>query len=62
MFTTGQWVFAILFVIAFVILIAYSYRGDKRLHQKYYKGSKWILLGFLAFIALLFALKTVLNK
>jgi uncharacterized membrane protein YhaH (DUF805 family) len=62
MFTTGQWIFAIFFIIAFVILITYSYIGDKRLHQKYYKGSKWVLICFLAFIGLLFLIKTVINK
>lgn len=62
MFTTGQWIFAGFFLIAFVILLIYSYRGDKRMHQKYYKGSKWVLIGFLVFIGLLFVIKIVINK
>lgn len=62
MFTTGQWIFAIFFLIAFAILLIYSYLGDKRLHQKYYKGSKWILLCFLLFIGFLFVIKIILNK
>ncbi len=62
MFTTGQLVFAALFFIAFVIVMIYSYRGDKKLHKKQYKGSLWILLGFIIFIILLLALKTALKQ
>jgi len=61
MFSTGQMIFALLFVIAFVIIMIFSYRKDKNLHKKYYKGSLWILLGFIAFILILIALKTYLK-
>ena len=59
MFSTGQWIFAALFVIGFVFAMIFAYRQDKPLHQKFYKGSSWILVGFLAFIAILFAIKIV---
>lgn len=61
MFTTGQLVFAILFFVAFVGVLIYSYRGDKKLHKKQYKGSLWILVGFIAFIIFLLALKTYMK-
>ncbi len=61
MFTTGQLVFAILFFIVFVFVMIYSYRGDKKLHKKQYKGSLWILVGFIAFIIFLLAIKTYLK-
>jgi hypothetical protein len=61
MFTTGQWVFAALFFIAFVIAIYFSYGKDKALHQKFYKGSYKVLIGFLLFIVLLFIIKYVLK-
>lgn len=57
MFSTGQLIFVIFFVIAFVILITISYRKDKKIHQKHYKGSIWILVGFIFFIGILLALK-----
>jgi len=57
MFSTGQLIFVIFFVIAFVILITISYRKDKKIHQKHYKGSFWILIGFIFFIGILLALK-----
>lgn len=61
MFTTGQLVFAILFFVAFVFIMIYSYRGDKKLHKKYYKGSIWVLIGFIAFIIFLLAVKTYMK-
>ncbi|MGB3344926.1 MAG: hypothetical protein WBA61_13545 [Aequorivita sp.] len=57
MFTTGQWVFAIIFFVAFIFIMIYSYRGDKKLHRKYYKGNLWILVGFILFVLFLIAVK-----
>ena len=59
MFTTGQWVFAALFFIAFVIAAYFAYGKDKVLHQRVYKGSYKILIGFLIFVVLLFVIKIV---
>jgi len=61
MFSDGQWIFAGLFAVAFVVIIAISYRKDLKLHKKYYKGSLNVLLGFLIFIAFLFVIKTYLR-
>jgi len=57
MFSTGQLVFAVLFIIVFVAVLISMYRKDLALHKKYYKGSYRILLAFLAFIAILFVIK-----
>jgi len=57
MFSTGQLIFAVLFVIAFTLLMIISYRKDKILHQKFYKGSWLILVGFIIFISILFLIK-----
>ena len=62
MFSTGQWYFVIFFVIAFVILMVFSYRKDRVVNQKYYKGSIWILVGFVAFVIFLFFLKGWLKQ
>ncbi len=61
MFSTGQLIFAGLFVIAFIIIMIFSYRKDIRLHKKYYKGSTHVLIGFVIFILLLFLIKSRLN-
>jgi len=61
MFSTGQLIFALLFFFAFVIIIFFSYRKDKKLHKKHYKGSLWILVGFIVFVLLLMGIKTYLK-
>lgn len=61
MFSNGQWIFAGFFIIAFIAVMIFSYRKDLKLHRKYYKGSLYVLLGFIIFIALLFLIKTQLN-
>lgn len=61
MFTTGQMVFAAIFFIVFVTVIIYSYRKDLALHKKYYKGSLFILAGFIIFILILFLIKELLH-
>ncbi|HSP40078.1 MAG TPA: hypothetical protein VLN46_01510 [Gillisia sp.] len=61
MFSTGQLIFAVLFFIAFVIAMIYSYRKDIVLHKKYYNGSLYVLAGFIIFIVLLFLLKEYLR-
>ena len=62
MFTKGQVIFAILFVIAFVFFVVRSYRKDRNFHRKNFKGVRWIALTFLAFVILLFVIKYLLNK
>lgn len=61
MFTTGRIVFISFFVLAFVVAIAWSYRKDKTIHLKQYKGAKWILLGFILFLLALLGLKQILD-
>jgi len=61
MFTTGQNIFAILFIIVFSIAMIYTYRKDLNLHRFYYKGSSWVLLTFIGFIGLLFVIKFLLK-
>jgi len=62
MFTTGQLYFAAFFIVVFVAVMIYVYRKDLPLHKKHYKGSYWILIGFLTFIGLLFVIKEFLKN
>ena len=59
MFTKGQWIFAILFAIAFIISLIYTYRKDLKLHRRYYKGSIWVLIAFIAFILMIVTIKLI---
>jgi len=61
MFSTGQLIFAICFLIVFVTVMIFSYKRDKKLHRKQFKGSFWILIGFVFFILLLLAAKVYLK-
>ncbi|MDR6300531.1 hypothetical protein [Mesonia maritima] len=61
MFTDGQYIFAGFFVVLFIAIMIFSYRKDLKLHKKYYRGSLFILAGFLLFVAILFLIKTYLH-
>jgi hypothetical protein len=61
MFSQGQLIFGILFAITFIGVLIYAYRKDFNLHQKYYKGSLWILLAFGGFISGIAAIKFILG-
>jgi cytochrome bd-type quinol oxidase subunit 1 len=61
MFTTGQWTFAALFFVAFVVATYFAYGKDKTLHKNFYKGSYKVLIAFLLFIALLFVIKVTMK-
>lgn len=61
MFSPGQIVFALLFVLVFVVVIARMYRKDRTWMQKQYKGAGWVLLFFLGFMAVLLLLKYALK-
>jgi len=61
MFSSGQIIFAILFVIAFTIIITYMYRKDLRFLKNTYKGVHWVLIGFIVFFSLLLFLKKIVN-
>lgn len=62
MFSNGQYMFAVFFIIAFIIVMIYAYRKDKFLHRKHFKGSLWILIGFILFIMTLIAAKLLFKK
>jgi len=47
MFTSGQLIFAALFVIAFLFTMVLVYKKDKKMHGKNYKGVGWVLFSFI---------------
>lgn len=62
MFSNGQLVFALLFIVVFAIIISYSYKKDKKLHLKNYKGVKWVGISFIIFLVILFCIKYLLKN
>ena len=61
MFTKGQLIFAIFFVISFTIIIIISYKKDLKFLKNTYKGVRWVLIGFIIFFSLLVILKKLVN-
>ena len=59
MFTKGQLIFGLIFFIVFSIVIAYTYRKDLKLHKRYYKGTIWVLIAFIGFIAMIATIKFI---
>ena len=57
MFTQGQLLFAVFFLITFLSIIVYSYRKDIRSHKVHYKGSLKILLIFVMSLIGLYLIK-----
>ncbi|TEW74940.1 hypothetical protein E2488_05285 [Gramella jeungdoensis] len=52
MFSKGQLIFAALFVIAFTILMIWSYRKDIKIHKKHYKNSFIVIIAVFLIIAI----------
>ena len=62
MFSKGQLIFAVFFALVFAVVIFLSYKRDKSLHLKNYKGVKWVGLAFIIFVIILFIIKTLLRN
>jgi len=57
MFSTGQLVFAIFFFISFLLIVTISYKKDLKGLKGSYSGIRWVILGFICFVAMLVILK-----
>ena len=61
MFSSGQWVFAALFLLVFILVLIRAYRRDRELHARNYKGVLWVGIVFVIFVLLLFLIKYILK-
>ncbi|UMB62180.1 hypothetical protein MHL31_08280 [Lutibacter sp. A80] len=52
MFSKGQLIFAAFFVIAFTILMIWSYRKDIKIHKKHYKNTFIVVIAVFLIIAI----------
>ena len=62
MFSRGQLIFAICFIVFFAVALIMSYKKDRESNKKYYAGVVKILIGFALFIIILFVVKYVLAR
>ncbi len=59
--TTGHWIFAGVFLTAFIIYLIWSYRKDLQLHKIQYKGSSYVLIGLVVILFAFYFMKQLLN-
>lgn len=52
MFTKGQQLFALVFAVAFIVIVIFAYRKDIPIHRKYYRKIWMVLLGIAVVIGL----------
>ena len=60
MFSVGQLIFALFFVVVFTAVIIRSYRKDKA--EQYFKGSSRVLVAIAVVVILLFSIKLLTVK
>lgn len=48
MFTHGQKIFALVFIVAFVGFIGYQFYIDRKKNPKLFKGTYWVLIAVVA--------------
>jgi hypothetical protein len=58
--TTGHWIFAGIFMLAFVGYLIWSYRKDLKLHKIHYNGSFYVLIGIILILFLFYIFKRLL--
>lgn len=44
MFTDGQKIFAILFIVAFIVIIGFQFYKDQKRNKTLFKGTYWVLI------------------
>lgn len=57
---TGHWIFAGIFMFAFIGYLIWSYRKDLKLHKTHYSGSINILVGIIVVLFLFYIFKRLL--
>jgi len=63
MFTTGRIIFTCLFIVAFVIVMIFSYKKDASNNKIHYRNTAgYVALGILVVIGLLFLSKFLINR
>jgi len=58
--TTGHWIFAGIFMTAFIAYLVWSYRKDLNLHKIHYSGSFYVLIGIVLILFLFYIFKRLL--
>jgi len=62
MFSFGQLIFALCFVVGFTLIVIFFFFFDKKRQQNYFKGSYKILIGFFIAFSALVLIKYLTQK
>lgn len=62
MISQGQLIFAGVALVAFIILMAFSYSKDKKRNKSYFKNSYVVLIVFVLFLIFLFVMKLIFES
>lgn len=57
---TGHWIFAGVFMIAFVSYLIWSYRKDLKMHRTHYSGAIYTLVSIVVILFLFYVFKRFL--
>ena len=48
MFSSGQQLFALIFIVCFIIIIGYQFYKDSKKNKELFKGTYWVLIAVIA--------------
>ena len=61
LFTKGQKIFALVFIISFIVMLIAAYRSDAKVYKAYYKNVWVILVSMILILAALVVLIKILH-
>jgi len=60
-FTRNQNIFAVVFLLSFILLMVWAYKSDSKTNKKFFKNVWIVLVVFIAILIILFALIKILH-
>lgn len=48
MFSQGQKIFALIFIISFLVILTYQFLKDRKRNKNLFKGTYWVLIAIMA--------------
>jgi hypothetical protein len=61
MFSPGEKLFAVAFIIAFVVIIGYQFYKDSRANKELFKGTYWVIITMVSIAILYVVVNRVLH-
>ena len=61
MFTSGQKIFALIFIVSFIIFIGYQFYVDSKKNKALFKGTYWVLIAVVAMMVGYVLLNKIIN-